>query len=76
MRWPRLSLTVLKPSRSQKRTADRCPRPFGARERVAHAVEEQGAIGKPGERVVERLVDGVLDRPGVVQGEARVLGER
>ena len=53
--WPRLSLTVLKSSRSRKSTASggRAPR---CADRVLQAVEEQRSVGKPGERVVERLV--------------------
>ena len=68
-------MTVLKPSRSKKSTPTGVRRALGARRARAAAVEEEGAVGQPGERVVERLVDGVLDRARVVQREARVLGE-
>ena len=75
VRCPRLSLTVLKPSRSQNRTATGVSGPLGAGDRMAQAVEEQRSIGKPGERVVKRLVHRLLDGSGVVEREARVLGE-
>ena len=75
MRCPRLSLTVLKPSRSQNRTATGVPAPLGAGDRMAQAVEEQRSIGEPGEGVVKRLVHGFLDGSGVVEREARVFGE-
>ena len=54
--WPRLSLTVLKSSRSTKRTANRFWRRTPAVERVADAVGEERAVREPGQRVVERLV--------------------
>ena len=43
-------------------------------ERVLQAVEEERAVGQPGERVVEGLLHG-LDGARVGQREARVLGE-
>ena len=54
---------------------DRGAGPLGAGDRMAQAVEEQRSIGEPGEGVVKRLVHGLLDGSGVVEGEARVLGE-
>ena len=53
--WPRLSFTVWKPSRSQKRT------PYGravrrrAGEATPKAVEEERPVGNAGERIVKRL---------------------
>ena len=67
VRCPRLSLTVLKPSRSQKSTAT------GVSARWARATAwrrrsmNKRSVGEPGERVVKRLVNRLLDRPRVVR---------
>ena len=55
-RWPRLSLTVLKPSRSQKRTATGRPTALGAGERMAQPVEEaaRGSAGRSASRGAPR----------------------
>ena len=50
-------------------------RPFGAAHRVVDTVEQKGAIGKPGERVVERFVSGLAARALVVQCKARMVCE-
>ena len=50
--WPSVSLTVLKSSRSTNSTADAA----GRVERRADALDEQRAVGEPGERVVVGLV--------------------
>ena len=55
--------------------ADRVAASRGAADCEREAVEEEGAVGHAGERVVEGLVRDVVERPGVVEGEARVLGE-
>ncbi len=47
----------------------------GAGERVVEPVHEQQPVRQPGERVVERLVDGILDRLRIGQRQARVLGQ-
>ena len=54
---------------------DRGTGSLGAGDRMSQAIEEQRAVGESGERVVKRFVDGLLDGSGVVEGEARVLGE-
>ena len=46
-----------------------------AGERLLEAVDQQEPVRQAGERVVERLVDRVLDRPRIGEREARVLGE-
>ena len=61
--WPRLSLTLLKSSRSRKSTVIGLPLPLGQRERVAHPVAEERAVGEAGERIVERLVGELLLQP-------------
>ena len=48
----------------------------GAGQGMCDAVHEERAIRHPGQRVVERLVNDVLERARVVQRQARVLGER
>ena len=48
---------------------------LGARERLTQPIAQQGPVGKLRERVVQRLVDRVLNGAGVGQGDARVLGE-
>ena len=53
--WPRLSLTVLKSSRSRNRAATE-PVPTLAVERLLGGLDEPAAVGQPGQRVVERLV--------------------
>ena len=45
--WPRLSLTVLKLSRSRNSTARWPPRAARPRERVLDAVEEQARLARP-----------------------------
>ena len=42
---------------------DRVPAAAGQRQRVAHPVPEQRAVGEPGERIVERLVGELLLQP-------------
>ena len=55
--WPSESLIVLKSSRSRNSTRERRrPLAAGAGERLADALDEQRAVGEPGDRVVERLV--------------------
>ena len=54
--WPMPSLMVLKLSRSRNRIASGSRAHASARERVLHAVDEQGAVGKPRQGVVKRLV--------------------
>ena len=80
--WPNESLTTLKRSRSTKRTVD--PPAASARtgQRLVEPVEDEAAVGQPGERVVGRLVHGVVEGPahpvdggGVVEGQGGVLGE-
>ena len=61
--WPRLSFTVLKSSRSRNSTVTGVPAALRQRQRVAHPVAEQRAVGEPGERIVERLVDELLLQP-------------
>ena len=53
--WPRLSLTVLKSSRSMNSTRD-AGAVVGARHGVGDPFAEQRAVGQTGQRVVERLV--------------------
>ena len=50
--WPSVSLTVLKSSRSRNSTATLLAAP---RQGVRQPVAEEGPVGEPGERVVERL---------------------
>ena len=75
--WPRVSLTSLNPSRSMIMTARPCTcraaRPSTA---SASRREHQGAVGQPGERVVQRLVPQRLDQPAVLQRHAGVVGDR
>ena len=61
--WPRLSFTRLKSSRSRKRTVIGFDWPLSQRERVAHPVAEERAVGEAGERIVERLVGELLLQP-------------
>ena len=72
---PRLSLTVLNPSRSAKRTPttppERAARVFG----LAQAVQEQGPVRQSGEGIVEGLVGGLLRGLRIVQRKAGMLGE-
>ena len=58
--WPRLSLIVLKSSRSRKMHGEAALLAPAAGERVAHALGEQRAVGQPGHAVVERLVGQLL----------------
>ena len=58
--WPRLSLIVLKSSRSRKMTAMPLLLATVARDGVAHALDEQRAVGQVGDRVVEGLVGELL----------------
>ena len=58
--WPRLSLIVLKSSRSRKMTAMPLLLAAVARDGVAHALDEQRAVGEVGDRVVEGLVGELL----------------
>ena len=51
---------VLKSSRSRKTTASRALLAPCARDRMAHALAEQRAVGEAGHRVVERLVGELL----------------
>ena len=57
--WPSESLTSLKRSRSRNSTAAHA-RPalaaLGAQDRLREAVQEQHAVGQPGQRVVQRVV--------------------
>ena len=71
--WPSESLTSLKRSRSRKSTAERPrgPGAAGAAQRPAEAVEEERAVGEPGERVVERVVAEPLERAPLVDGVAQ-----
>ena len=63
--WPRLSLTSLKRSRSRNRIAASESLAAEPRERVLEAVDEQHAVGQPGERVVQRRGGGWRPRsPG------------
>ena len=60
-RWPRLSLTILKRSRSRKRTA--VSRSGSRRERsidCAQAVHEQRPVGEAGQLVVQGVVEELL----------------
>ena len=50
--WPSVSLTSLKLSRSMKSAADRCCCAPRAGQHLLGAVEDQGPVGQPGERVV------------------------
>jgi hypothetical protein len=54
---------------------DRGAGSLGAGNRMAQAIDEQRSVGQSGEGVVKSLVHRFLDRSGVVEGEARVLGE-
>ena len=56
--------------------ADRVAASRGAADGEREAVEEERAVRHAGERVVEGLVRDVVERAGVVEREARVLGER
>ena len=58
--WPRLSLIVLKSSRSMKMTADAAAVAARAGDGVAHALGEQRAVGEARDRVVEGLVRELL----------------
>ena len=51
-------------------------RALGAGDRMSQPVEQQRPVRQPGERVVEGLVERLLDGARVVQCQARVLGER
>ena len=62
--WPRLSLTVLKSSRSRKRAATDPGRGPSGQRRLG-LLDEPAPIGEAGQRVVERLVAELrLERPG------------
>ena len=55
--WPRLSLTILKRSRSRNRTASgRSGWRAGRASALVEAVEEQRAVGQAGQRVVQGVV--------------------
>ncbi len=54
--WPRLSLTTLKRSRSRNNTATRSWRNSARASSLPSALDEVQAVGKPGQRVVDRLV--------------------
>ena len=70
--WPRLSLTVLKSSRSRNSTATADVRPAPtACERVLDPVLEQAAVGQAGQRVVERLVAQLLVQPARSRAPSR-----
>ena len=56
LEWPRLSLIVLKSSRSRNSTATGMAVPSRSGERVREPILEQGAVGKAGQRIVECLV--------------------
>ena len=57
---PRLSLTTLKRSRSRNSTANRCRLGRGARSmRAFEPVDEEGAVGQPGQRIVGAAVGDV-----------------
>ena len=58
--WPRLSLIVLKSSRSRKMTASPSSSRRVPRDRVPHPVDEQRAVGEARHRVVEGLVRELL----------------
>ena len=58
--WPRLSLIVLKRSRSRNSSPTRPGSRDRRVERVLQPVLEQGAVGQPGQVVVERLDDEAL----------------
>jgi len=51
-------------------------RPVGARQRVSQPVKQERPVRQPRERVVEGLMQRVLNGAGVVQRQARVLGQR
>ena len=70
--WPRLSLIVLKSSRSRKMTAMLPASRVGASEGVLDAVGEQGAVGKAGHGIVERLVRQLLLERSALAGVAGV----
>ena len=61
--WPRLSLTILKPSRSRYTTAT--PRPVRAvrSSGVLEAIVEQRTVGQPGDRIVKCAVAELLLGP-------------
>ena len=80
--WPNESLTTLKRSRSTNRTVDPPAGPLRTGQRLVEPVEDEAAVGQPGQRVVGGLVDGVVEGPahpvdggGVVEGQRGVLGE-
>ena len=61
---------------------DPSARPLRAGQGLVEPVEDEAAVGQPGQGVVGRLVDGVVERPahpvdggGVVEGQGGVLGE-
>ena len=53
---PRVSLTSLKSSRSRKSDGQRDRSPPALRQHLPEPVEDQGAVGEPGQRVVQCLV--------------------
>ena len=61
--WPWTSLTALKPSRSRNSTATRSGWRAGRAERLLDPLPEQRAVGQPGQRVVEGLVDQLALQP-------------
>ena len=69
-------MTVLKSSRSRNSTATVADVGPAARDGVLEPVEEQVAVGEPGQRVVERLAAQLVDQPVVLEGHRRFGGER
>ena len=75
-RWPRLSLTFLKWSRSRKSSAMRPPLRIHARDRLGEAVEHQRPVGQLGQRVVQPAVADLLLAGEAVQRVAEDVGHR
>ena len=82
--WPKLSLTVLKSSRSMNSTAPHRPRCSSMAS--LRLVAEQRAVGQPGQRIVQRLEgETTFEHPqlfqrllqaAVLQRRCGVVGER
>ena len=73
---PEAVVDCLEPVQVAEEHRDRLQAALGSRQRVAHAVEEERAVGQASQRIVERLVNGLLSCAGVVKRQARMLGKR
>ena len=49
--------------------------PAGPGEHLLDPVQDEGAVGEPGERIVECLVPDALEQPGVADRDRRLAGE-